>query len=190
MRRPNKSLLSIAFLVSLFLFACGGSDSSEEKNESQHRSESQATHNEQQAEKEHDENHGEGHEGSSENHEEHEESGAKSKYVQADEKRGVRLDPVILKQFAIETARLKPLSKRNFQVPISSLVSFEQSTGVYILRNGWYNLLPVRILKKSNRRAIIQGRILPGDRVVIRGAGMLRLIHLEAFGASGEGHGH
>ena len=123
-------------------------------------------------------------------HDDHDEEGA---ITAKDEKLGIQLLPE-----AVETIGLKTRSLRKFRrapgtyvIPPQSLISYEYEEGIYIKRGPWYNLIPVKKLTRGRGGITIRSpHLRASDHLIIEGAALLRLAHLEAFGASGDGHGH
>jgi hypothetical protein len=97
---------------------------------------------------------------------------------------GMRLTEKALKNIEVKTLKLATLS--NYSVPPGSIVHFQDQTGVYRLREGWFKLVKVRIIKKNDREAFIDSSELKAqDELVVFGADLLRVAEMDAFG-SGE----
>ncbi len=113
--------------------------------------------------------------------------------TKADEKKGIQLANHVIELLKIETKPLRKYSsaKYDYRVPKSSLVYFEDNVAIYYKRENWYNLRNVKIRSERGSTVLIFTKHLrKTDHLVINGVPLLRLAHLEAFGASGEGHGH
>jgi hypothetical protein len=89
---------------------------------------------------------------------------------------------------------LKISSQGVHTVPARSLVYFQDEVGVYRLRNGWYKLVeipaPEKKLSGAELVTIRTEELQPGDQVIQTGVPLLRVAELEAWGGSGDGHGH
>ena len=104
-----------------------------------------------------------------------------------DPEKGIQLSDLAIKNIGIKTQSL--LNSTAIQVPISSLVYFQDDVGVYRLRDQWFNLVKVQVLSKTAREAQLKtSDIGSKDQVVTQGTALLRVAHLEA--SEGEGNGH
>ncbi len=75
--------------------------------------------------------------------------------------------------------------------PGESLVYFQEHVGVYRLRKGWFKLIEVeKSVKSENSFSIRSPELEPGDQIVTKGTGLLRVADLDAFGGIEDGHGH
>ncbi|MCP4137405.1 MAG: hypothetical protein GY754_40940, partial [bacterium] len=126
-------------------------------------------------------------------HEEQSNVGEGKAVTKADEKLGIQLSDRALKTIGVQTrpvSKIKALKGNRYQVPAASLVYYEDKAAVYIKRDGWYTLVNCSTVTSGGKTAIISARLRRNDHLVTAGAALLRLAHLEAFGASGHGHGH
>ena len=56
--------------------------------------------------------------------------------------------------------------------------------GVYRLRDGWFKLVKIQIMSKGNEQAFIKSSELKsGDSIVVKGAALLRVSEMDAFGS-------
>ncbi len=134
-----------------------------------------------------------------EKHPEHDKHGhsdvsTKKAVIKTDEKKGIQLSPEAEKTIGLKMVPLNRYNaggKKRFKIPASSLVRHEFDRSCYLQSGPWYRPEKIRILE--NRKGFLQVEI-PGarnkDKLVVAGAPLLRLSYLEAFGASGHGHGH
>lgn len=107
----------------------------------------------------------------------------------ANRKEGIKLSQKAISTLGLEVKKVN--SGSPFQLPVSSLVYFQDEVGVYRLRNGWFKLLEGKVRTRKETIAIVEiSDLLPSDEVVVKGVPLLRVTELEAFGGSGEGHGH
>lgn len=77
------------------------------------------------------------------------------------------------------------------RVPASCAVYFQDEIGVYRVRGGWIKLIEIEIKSRTATEIVFESSdIQPGDELVKSGVPLLRVAELEAWGGSGEGHGH
>lgn len=106
----------------------------------------------------------------------------------ASPKTGLQLSEKGVRTLGLRTAAI---GKAPFRVPVSALVYFQSEVGVYRLKEGWFKLVEITVVQKNASEATVSSEELaPGDTLVVSGVGGLRVAELEAFGGSGEGHGH
>lgn len=97
---------------------------------------------------------------------------------------GMRIADKALKNIEVKTVEIDTTSDHS--VPLSSLVHFQDQVGVYQLRQGWFKLINIQIIKKYGLQAIIRSSELKAkDEIVVSGAELLRVAEMDAFG-SGE----
>ena len=97
---------------------------------------------------------------------------------------GMRLGDKPLKNIEVKTIPYSSLS--NQVIPIESLVHFQDQIGIYRLRDGWFKLIKIQIIKKKEKLVTVRTKELQEkDEVVIHGADLLRVAEMDAFG-SGE----
>ncbi len=128
-------------------------------------------------------------------HEEHEEEecggrvGPTKAIVEASKKTGIKLSEKAIKALDITT---EPINSQNtHKLPLKSLVHFQEEVGVYRQREGWFKLIEVEVLSKNSTEVTVKTQnIKPGDDVAVTGVALLRVAELEAWGGSGDGHGH
>lgn len=138
----------------------------------------------------HDEHGEEGHGSEEEGAEESAGGVGPGKAITAASKRvGIKLSEKAIQALEI---RWQPVqSTTTHQIPVQSLVMFQSEVGVYRLRDGWFKLAEGKIISRSELSVTFQsGEIRPGDQLVISGVPLLRVTELEAWGGSGDGHGH
>ena len=119
--------------------------------------------------------------------------GGEKAVTKADEQKGIKLASHSINLLKIKTVLLQKFATNQYvyQIPKSSLVYFEDKVGIYYKRGEWYNLKGVKIHSNTGSTVAISTKYLLNiDQLVVSGVPLLRLAHLEAFGASGEGHGH
>jgi multidrug efflux pump subunit AcrA (membrane-fusion protein) len=128
-----------------------------------------------------------------EGHDDHEESeeesvggvGKGNAVTAADEHDGIRLSSKAIEAMGIRTSAYKV----GF-VPVAALVRYQENTGVYRLRDGWFKLVPVKIKsQQGDSVAVISGDLGPEDQIAVVGTGLLRAAELDAFSTEA-GHGH
>lgn len=84
---------------------------------------------------------------------------------------------------------IKFLTNDSFEIPSTALVSFGESLGVFVVRDGWYELILVKTSsQKKSTIKISSTQLKKSDQIVVSGVPLLRVAHLEASGEGGEGH--
>lgn len=164
------------------------------------KSKTKATHEEPHGdEKEHEHSKKEAHDdhAAEEGHSDHEEEGEEGgsgvgpgKAITAASKtQGIQLSEFAVKTLGLKTAPI--VAPSNHRLSPGALVKFQNEAGVYRLRGGWFKLIEGKLLSLSATEALFQSNELrPGDQIVIEGVPLLRVAELEAWGGSGDGHGH
>ncbi len=108
----------------------------------------------------------------------------------ANKKDGIKLSPSALKTLGIESFTLRGNTNRQ-TLPLKAVVFFQDELGVYRMKDGWFKLIEVSLISKTSTEAIILSDILKsGDHITLNGVPLLRAAELEAWGGSGDGHGH
>jgi hypothetical protein len=93
--------------------------------------------------------------------------------------KGMKLTKAALENIEVKTVKITEGFEAS--VPLSSLVQFQDQLGVYRVREDWFKLIKVEVIKKNYQSAQIHGDFLPGDSLVIEGASLLRISELDAF---------
>lgn len=138
--------------------------------------------------------HGHGH-GEEEGHGDHEEEEGGARFgpgkaiTAANKKDGIQLS-----EKAVKTLGLNYISVTGdgiFKIPVKSAVFFKDEVGVYRFRHGWHKLIDVELVSKTATEAVVKtSEIKSGDQIAKDGVPLLRAAELEAWGGSGDGHGH
>jgi len=109
--------------------------------------------------------------------------------TEASREKGIKLSEKALQVLGIQVRPI--MGNSPFQIPAAALVYFQDEIGVYRFRGGFFTLIPVKILKKTESDiTLMSGELRPGDGIAQKGVGFLRVAELEAFGGAEEGHGH
>ena len=109
----------------------------------------------------------------------------------ASRERGIRLSEKAARTIGIATESVKRVGAGDYALSPQCVVYFQDKKGVYRLRDGWFKLVEVEVVRQLAKGIVIRSDgIKPGDNVVSAGVPLLRVSELEAFGGSGEGHGH
>lgn len=105
-----------------------------------------------------------------------------------DEHSGFTLSKEATKNFEIQTARLGGASP--WPLPRTGLVVTGEDKSVFRMRKERFLRVDVEVLKKDKSQVTLRSKDLaPGDEVVVKGAGFLRVAEIDA--TSGEsGHHH
>ena len=147
-------------------------------------------------EAEHDSKKGHAHEDGEEHEEEGEEEeetggrfGVGKAIVAASRKTGIQLSEKAVKSLGLSYTKLEGGSP--FKVPLKCVVFFQKEVGIYRFKNGRYKLVEVELLSKTSTEATVKAsELTSGDQIVKDGVPLLRAAELEAWGGSGDGHGH
>ncbi len=96
------------------------------------------------------------------------------------------------KTLNVQTAPLENFKEgSNFFIPSKSVVYYQDKIGVFVMNDGWIQLIPVKVDTKDNDKTSITGRRLdPSMNLIISGVPLVRVAHLEASGQGGQGHAH
>ena len=95
---------------------------------------------------------------------------------------GMKISEKALKNIEVKLMKFSPAQA----FPVESIVRFQDQTGVYRVRQGWFKLVPVQFKNTNERRVSIQSKDLQaGDEIAVHGADLLRVSEMDAFG-SGE----
>ncbi len=110
--------------------------------------------------------------------------------LEAHETRGIKLNEKAAKRLRLEFSPARA-SNKGFEVPSASVIGQRGENLLYVKRDDWLTMVKVEVLSRTKDRAFIKSENLKAEeQVVSHNAGLVRLSHLEAFGASGDGHGH
>lgn len=108
---------------------------------------------------------------------------------QADKKQGFQLSLSAVQTLGIKFQTIQ--SQGIHRLPTQALVRFQDESGVYRFKEGWFKLIEIHPLSQSASEITVKtDEIQSGDQVVITGVPLLRVAELEAWGGSGDGHGH
>ncbi len=95
---------------------------------------------------------------------------------------GFRLSEKATRTISLVT---KPIvSAPEFTIPVRALVHSLDLLGIYRLRNGWYKLVPIEVVRKKESELTVRSHEIKADtdRVVTNGIELLRATEMEAFG--------
>lgn len=94
---------------------------------------------------------------------------------------GMKLTEKALKNIEVKTTKVSSGSQQ--AISANALVYFQDQIGVYRLRNGWFKLVKVQLIKKGSSEVVIQSPELGADdEVAIHGADLLRVSEMDAAG--------
>ncbi len=100
--------------------------------------------------------------------------------LESSPEKGFRLSETAQKTLEVET---QPTGAVRLDLPDAAVVRSEDRIGIYRLRGGWFKLVPARIVGKSGGRTIaVSSELTKGDRVVVKGAGLLRVAEMAIEG--------
>lgn len=95
---------------------------------------------------------------------------------------GMKIGEKALKNIEVKLMKFSPPQA----FPVESIVRFQDQTGVYRVRQGWFKLVPVQFKSTNEQLVSIQSKDLQaGDEIAVHGADLLRVSEMDAFG-SGE----
>lgn len=101
------------------------------------------------------------------------------------------LSPKAEQTLGITYGTVKSVGVGLFQVPIQSLVEYQEKIGIYVKRNKWLTLVSVSIKRKDSDHYFVSSQSLTdNETIVIQKTGLVRVAHLEASGQGGQGHAH
>lgn len=197
-----KTSIQIALTISTLCLALAFNPSiaSEEHKDEHHHDEKHSDTGHQEVEsghepsEEHDDHQGQDEHSEHGEHDDHEEEpsagvGPGKAVLAASKSDGIRLSEKALQTLQIKTLPIQSVS--DLQVPIAALVFHQAETGIYRFRDGWFKLIPVQMRsRKAESARISSPEIQTGDQVAVSGVPLLRVADLEAWGGSGDGHGH
>jgi hypothetical protein len=142
------------------------------------------------------EGHGHAHgEGEEEGHGDHEEEEGGARFgpgkaiTAANKKDGIQLSEKAIKTLGL--SYVAATGDGTFKLPFKTAVFFQDEVGVYRLKNGWHKLIEVQLISKNANEVVIKtSELKSGDQIAKDGVPLLRAAELEAWGGSGDGHGH
>ena len=145
--------------------------------------------------KEEKDEHGHGHDEGEEGHGDHEEEEGGARFgpgkaiTAANKKDGIQLSERAVKTLGLGYMNVS--GQGIFKLPFKSAVFFQDEVGVYRLKNGWHKLIEVELVSKTAAEVVVKtSEINSGDQIAKDGVPLLRAAELEAWGGSGDGHGH
>ncbi|MBI5246839.1 MAG: hypothetical protein HY923_06625 [Elusimicrobia bacterium] len=104
--------------------------------------------------------------------------------VETSPEKGMRLTDAALKTLEVKT-EAAGAQRASYQLPASALVYSQDRIGVYRLREGWFKLIKVTLLGRPGTKASVRtAELKAGDRIVTRGAALLRVAQMDAEGGA------
>ncbi len=108
----------------------------------------------------------------------------------ADEHDGIKLSAEAIKNFGLQTQKLKS-DPSEWEIPSNAILVSGEEVNIYRLREGFYKRIDFTVVSKSAGKLKIKSKELKGgDAIVLNGLGFLRAAELSAFSSGEEGHGH
>ena len=105
-----------------------------------------------------------------------------------DPMKGFRLSIEAVKTLEIE---LETYKKAEFAISKSSLVTSKSEKGIYRLRDGFFKLIPVELIGKTQNGYVVKvSELAPGDQIVSNGAGLLRVADVYSTDSAEYSHSH
>lgn len=106
----------------------------------------------------------------------------------ASQSEGFKLSPEAEKNFGLSRTKV---SSESIELPKSAIVTSVAEINVFRYRNGFYKRVEFSEMNRSQDKVRIRSKeIRPGDEIVIKGLGFLRIAEIAAFGGAPEGHSH
>jgi len=94
---------------------------------------------------------------------------------------GMKMNEVALKN--IEVQIRKSAGGEQQLLPKSALVFYQDKIGIYRLRDGWFKLVEVKVIRRDEKTATIQLKDSnSNDQIVISGGALMRVAEMDAFG--------
>lgn len=91
----------------------------------------------------------------------------------------------------IKTSTIEALGDDSFRIPKQSVVSYQNSKGVYLKSGDWFEIRSIKVLSTQGENAVVTGKNMNSSSMVASaGLGFLRAAHLQASGQGGKGHAH
>lgn len=100
--------------------------------------------------------------------------------VEASEKDGLKISEKALKNLDLEFMAVS--NRSTFTVPIAALVHFQDFSAIYRERGGWFKMVEIDPVIRGSVAQFASKDISPGDRIVVRNSGFIRVIELDVFG--------
>lgn len=123
--------------------------------------------------------------------EEHEEGSplvGPEKGIIAKSDRGFKLAPEAVQTFKIQTAAAPT---KVLKVPSPALVKIKNGRFLYLVRDGWFARVPVKVLKKDKHSITVEiPQLHSGDAYVTEGVGFVRTTEILTGEGASHGHSH
>lgn len=97
----------------------------------------------------------------------------------ANVEQGMKLSEKALKGLRLD---FLPMTTSEITLSKNALISFQDFLAVYRLRDGWIRLVEVEPRIRGNYATISSKDLQPGDQIVVRNGGLLRVVELDIFG--------
>lgn len=108
--------------------------------------------------------------------------------AEADKEKGFKLSPEAEKNFELQKIKVDSVQ---FEIPTSAVVTSGVEINLYRLRDGFYTRIDFTEIKKNGSHVIVKSDdVRPGDEVVVKGMGFLRMTEITAFDGAPAGHSH
>ncbi|MGE3681030.1 MAG: hypothetical protein AB7G93_04830 [Bdellovibrionales bacterium] len=100
--------------------------------------------------------------------------------IEASEKEGLRISEKALKNLDLEFVTAS--NGAALTVPMTALVHFQDFSAIYRERGGWFKMIEIEPVIRGSTALFTSKDISPGDRIVTRNSGFIRVIDLDVFG--------
>ncbi len=127
--------------------------------------------------------HGHGH-----GHGASEKTGVGKAIIEVDENKGFKLSPEAISAIKIE---LKPIERKEFDILKDVLVTTKNEKGIYVQRKGHFKFFHLSQITATRTGFLIHFEaFVPGDLLVVKGLGPLRVADIYSTDNSEYGHAH
>lgn len=100
--------------------------------------------------------------------------------TEASEKDGLKISEKAQKNLELEF--MAASNSSTFSVPTAALVHFQDFSAIYRERGGWFKMVEIEPIIRGSVAQFTSKDISPGDRIVVRNSGFIRVIELDVFG--------
>lgn len=104
-----------------------------------------------------------------------------------DADKGLKLSQKAVKMLGLKAIDIS--TGTHISVPLKSAIYIKEDVALYILREGFFKFVPVKILTHTtNELTIDSAAFKSGDQIVIEGVPLLRIAHLNVMNTESEKH--
>ncbi len=100
--------------------------------------------------------------------------------IEATEKDGLKLSEKALLNLELEFVTVT--KTQSLVIPSAAIVEFQDFSAIYRERAGWLKMVEITPVIRDKMAHFSSKDILPGDRIVTKNSGFIRVIDLDVFG--------